>query len=404
MISKALRVGATLLTFGSSAIGQTASRAGEIQAAREAKARDIQPEVPSALQKFLETLHVQKIAARFNAGAGGFRIKTGGLLTNQGFALGPEYRRNFLNDRIVFHGSARGSLQKAYLMDLGLEAPRLADDRLFADFHATHFDYPKVEYYGPGPKSQNGGHSVYRLEDTAFDVRTGVRPIRRLSLGATGRYLLVNVGPGVHDEFVSAGKIYTEETTPGISRQTNFLRGGVFAQYDYRDNPDRPRSGGNYIAQVFTYSDRELHRNSFNRLDLEAQQYLSFFNGRRTLALRGRSILTDPHHGQVVPFYLQPYLGGGDDLRGFPPFRFYDSNSILFNAEYRWAIFNGLDMALFADTGKVFHRMPEWNIHHMEADFGFGFRPYINGKVAARIDVGFSHEGYHIWLKFENIF
>lgn len=385
-------------------IGQTASRAAEIQAAREAKARDMQPEEQPAWKKFGEKLHVQKIAARFNAGAGGFRIKTGGLLTNQGFALGPEYRRNFLNDQIIFHGSARGSLTKAYLMDLGLEAPQMADNRVFADVHATHFDYPRVEYYGPGPKSQERGRSVYRLEDTAFDIRGGVRPWRRFSIGVTGRYLLVNVGPGIHDEFGSADKIYTEATTPGISKQTNFLRAGAFAQFDYRDNPGRPRWGGNYIAQVFTYSDRELHRNSFNRLDLEAQQYVSFFNGRRTLALRGRSILTDTRRDQVVPFYLQPYLGGGDDLRGFAPFRFYDSNSILFNAEYRWAVFNGLDMALFADAGKVFHRLSEWNVHRMQTDFGFGFRPYMSGRVAARIDVGFSHEGYHVWLKFENIF
>lgn len=280
----------------------------------------------------------------------------------------------------------------------------MADGRLFGDFHATHFDYPRVEYYGPGQKSQIRGRSVYRLEDTAFDVRGWVRPLRRLSLGVTGRYLLVNVGPGVHDEFGSADKIYTESTTPGISKQTNFLRAGAFAQYDYRDNPIRRRWGGNYIAQVFTYSDRELHRNSFNRLDLEAQQYVSFFNGRHSLAVRARSILTDAHHGQVVPFYLQPYLGRGDDLRGFAPFRFYDSNSILFNGEYRWAIFNGLDMALFADAGKVFHRLSEWNVHRMQADFGFGLRPYMSGKVAARIDVAFSHEGYHAWLKFENIF
>jgi outer membrane protein assembly factor BamA len=60
------------------------------------------------------------------------------------------------------------------------------------------------------------------------------------------------------------------------------------------------------------------------------------FTKRRALALRDRTTLTDAAAGQVLPFYMQPVLGGSDDLRGFRPFRFADQNLLNLTAEYRW--------------------------------------------------------------------
>jgi outer membrane protein assembly factor BamA len=97
-------------------------------------------------------------------------------------------------------------------------------------------------------------------------------------------------------------------------------------------------------------------------------------------------------------------LGGSDDLRGYRPFRFYDNNSLVFNAEYRWEVFSGLDMALFADAGKVYPRWQQTNFENLEASFGFGFRFNVRNDVFLRIDTGFSHEGFQVWFKFNNVF
>ena len=105
-----------------------------------------------------------------------------------------------------------------------------------------------------------------------------------------------------------------------------------------------------------------------------------------------------------MPFYLQPTLGGSEDLRGFRPFRFYDDNLAVVNAEYRWESFSGLDMVLFADAGKVFHQRSQWNLKDLETSVGFGFRFNVRNSVFMRIDTGFSHEGYQLWLKFNNVF
>jgi outer membrane protein assembly factor BamA len=142
----------------------------------------------------------------------------------------------------------------------------------------------------------------------------------------------------------------------------------------------------------------------FRRLNVELSQYVPFFNKRRVIALRGRTVLTYPDNSSSVPFYLQPTLGGSEDLRGFRSFRFYDNNLLVVNGEYRWEVFSGLDMALFADAGKVFHRHAELNFSNMEAAFGFGFRFNVKNNVFMRWDIGFSREGFQVWFKFNNVF
>lgn len=392
-----------ILTFPAAA--QYASRAAEIEAAREAKATQLTPDEQSATERFLLAVKERKILERLTAGIAGFRVSFGGMVAGSGFALGPEYLRTDLAEgQVNLRGSARGSLKKYTLLDLGLSLPRLAGDHAFLNFHAAHRNYPQMQYYGPGPDSAKSGRSDFRLENMAWDTSGGVKPVRNLKIGASGGFVKVNVGPGTNKGFVSTERIFPPSMAPGIDRQTDFARSAVFAQYDYRDFPGGPRKGGNYVARYGWYSDRNLKQYSFRQLDLEVQQYISFFNERRVIALRGKSVLTFTDHNQVVPFYLQPTLGGAEDLRGFRPFRFYDDNMTVFNAEYRWETFSGLDMAVFADAGKVFHRRADWNVHDLEGCYGVGMRFNVQNSVFMRIDAGFSHEGFQVWLKFNNVF
>jgi outer membrane protein assembly factor BamA len=101
---------------------------------------------------------------------------------------------------------------------------------------------------------------------------------------------------------------------------------------------------------------------------------------------------------------MQPTLGGQDDLRGFRPFRFRDKNLLLLNTEYRWEVFSGLDMAVFGDAGKVFARKSQLNLKDLETSAGFGFRFNARNNVFLRLDVGFSHEGFQVAMKFNNLF
>lgn len=382
-----------------------ATRAGQIEAERQQKATQLEPDKPSGIEHALNVVKEKRIVERVTLGVVGFRAHLGGLITGSGFAAGPEYfRKDLWRDQLVLRASARASLNQFLLMDTELDLPRLAGDHVFVNLYAVHRSYPHIDYYGQGSNSSKAGRTSWGLEDTSFQVRPGIQPAHGLRIGGLGRYLLVNVFPGHDHRFAQTDRVYTEQNTPGLQFQTDYVQGGGFIQFDWRDNPGGPRRGGNYIAQYSVFEDVRRGGYGFNRVDLEAQQYISFFNQRRVIALRGRVEATSPHAGDRVPFYLQPTLGGSEDLRGFRPFRFYDNNAVILNGEYRWEVFSGLDMALFADSGQVFHDWQQINLRHLEADAGFGFRFNVRNDVFLRIDTAFSNEGFQVWVKFNNVF
>jgi outer membrane translocation and assembly module TamA len=74
------------------------------------------------------------------------------------------------------------------------------------------------------------------------------------------------------------------------------------------------------------------------------------------------------------------------------------------NAEYRWEVFSGLDMAVFGDAGKVFQHKSQFDLKGLETSAGFGFRFNARNVTFMRFDVGFSHEGYQISVKFNDLF
>lgn len=386
-------------------LAQPDSREQEIQQQRQQKAKILKDDPVSRVESGLAYIQREKILERITAGIGGLRVKFGGLATGSGFAIGPEYfRRDLAGGNLILRASAASSFRAWQLYDFQLTAPRVAGQRVKLDFLAQHRNFAGINYYGPGPDSQKNGRSNFRLEDTSYDGTAEVSVWKSLKFVGSGGYLQVNTGPGTDNRFISSERIYGPQQAPGIDRQSDFLRGSIMAQWDYRDTPGGPKKGGNYYARLTGYSDRKLGLHDFRRLDLEVQQYIPFFNERRVIALRAKSSTTDVQRGQSVPFYLQPTLGGSDDLRGFRPFRFYDNNSTVFNAEYRWESFSGLDMAIFVDAGKVSSGRDRWNLKNLEGSAGFGFRFNVRNAVFMRMDFGFSHEGFQAWIKFNNVF
>jgi outer membrane protein assembly factor BamA len=391
-----------LLLLSMQAIGET--RIEELERQRFEHQQHLAPEVNTRAEEFLRHLKDDKVLERINYGYNGLGAKLGGLVTGSGFAFGPQYLRDDLSDgRLVIRASAQISFKNYQKAEAQMALPKLFGGRAAFDLRATHRNYPGINYYGPGPDSAKV-RTNYRLEDTALDGALSVSPFRFVKVGAAAGLLAVNVGPGADSRYVSSELVFTPDQAPGIDRQSNFFRYGAFAQMDWRDDAVGPRNGGNYVVQYTRFEDRDLKRHDFNLIEVDLQQYFGILNRSRVFALRAHTRLTDARAGQNVPFYLQPVLGGSDDLRGFRPFRFSGNNSLLFSGEYRWAIFSGLDGALFVDAGKVFSRRGQLNFKDLEGSAGFGFRFNARNRTFLRLDVGFSHEGFQVWFKFSDIF
>jgi outer membrane protein assembly factor BamA len=396
---------AALLSLPGAPPQQPQTRAAQIEQQRTQKAQNLEPEIPPKGERILVGIEQNPIFQALFESPTGFRLALGGLVTQGGFAMGPEYYRpDLLNGEMQFRIGARASFRRYQIYDALVRFPHIAKDRIFLELYAAHRNYPQINYYGPGPNSARTGRSNFRYEDTTYDATAALIPVRRLHVGLTAGYMQINVGPGTNNRLASTEKTYTPVQTPGIDRQSNFLRFGPTIRYDYRDRPGDPHKGGNYQVSYIYYDDRKVNTGNHKKFIGDIQQYIPFFNEKRVIALRGRTELSYRNPNQVIPFYLQPTVGGSDDLRGFRPFRFYDNNSLVLNAEYRWEIFTGFDMALFADRGKVFNRHAQLNFKGLEKSHGFGLRFSSRTAVVTRIDVGFSREGFQVWFKFGNVF
>ena len=99
-------------------------------------------------------------------------------------------------------------------------------------------------------------------------------------------------------------------------------------------------------------------------------------------------------------------LGGGSEmnaLRGFKLNRFLDKGKFMFNAEYRFPIWEKIGGNVFVDGGVVWSSWSDINLNKILVDIGWGLRYYLQNFVV-RFDMGFSNEATGIYFNFGHLF
>jgi outer membrane protein assembly factor BamA len=262
-----------------------------------------------------------------------------------------------------------------------------------------------MPYYGEGPNSSKDNQSDYRSEFTSAHFGGQFHFLdQKLSAGYSVGGLLVNVGPGDRGGWRSTDEIFNEANTPGLEKQSNFITGTALITADLTTPSFSNPKGLILEAQDTQFWDQSGNNSSFHLLQTQATYYVPFINGMRTLAFRARNETTFHADGQQVPFYLQPTLGGPNDLRGYERYRYYDNGSSLLSAEYKWSVAGSVEMALFGDGGNVYSRPGLIGLRELRGDGGFGVRFKNKQQEIMRFDVGFSPEGVKVWFVFNNAF
>lgn len=396
---------ALLLSAALVSSAQVASREEEIRQQQVDKRARLWPEHTSGIvnqfNKYTERGLLE--GSRSGKGVNGPQFVLGGMRSGNGTTVGVGYRRvDLWHERLGIRATVRGTLERAYMFDLEVNSPRWNTDRTELEFYLKYENSPLMDYYGPGANSSKADRSSYRLEDFGADIRGRYRMWNRLWGGASFGGYIPNTGPGRRDGYPTTDEKFSPAQTPGLGQQANFVRTGLLLQFDYRDLPSGPRSGGNYFAKFQRYWDSSFDRHNFSQLDLVAEQYLPYWNKTRVLALRFDASGTFAPEGNSVPFYLQPTLGGNERLRGFARYRFYDQNAMLATVEQRWHLFSGGHAALFFEAGKVASRASQLNFHHLEYSGGIGFRFTLHDAVIMRLDNAVSREGFRFMWTFSN--
>ena len=381
------------------------TRAEQLRREREAKSAQLQPPEPSKLEKTLLDLEQGRLFERILNPAEGLYPKFGSITAGSGFSIGPGYRTTHrFGGEFDFSTFVMASMKKYWIADARMQLPRLFDEHLGIEAHVQGYDFPDELFFGIGPDSARSDLVTYGMRNTVVGGSAAVRPTSWLTVSGAVDFLNPQVN-ATEDEKESIGSRFDDSSAPGLADQPKFMRYEGAVDVNRREPRGNPRSGGRYLFTYQRFDDLDSNAYSFQRAEVDVQQYLSLLRNRRVLALRAMASVSDADEGARVPFYYQRPLGGPDDLRGFHRLRFRDKHALLLQAEYRWEIFTAVDGALFYDTGKVASRVEDLNLKDLESDYGIGFRFGTANSVFFRVEAAFgSRDGRHFIFRFNNVF
>jgi hypothetical protein len=288
------------------------------------------------------------------------------------------------------------------MLDARVRLPRLVHERLGVEVYGQGSDFPRERFYGLGADSLRSNDTMYRLGNVVFGGTASLRPTTWFTV--SGGTEVFNPDVRGAEDARSIEDVFDEATAPGLTSQPRFVHNSVTAEVNYRQPRGNPREGGRYALGLHRFDDRADGRYTFDRMEVDFQQYISLLRHRRVLALHAFGSFAEAGWGGV-PFYLQRTLGGPDDLRGFRRFRFRDANQVLLQAEYRWEIFTAVDGAIFYDAGTVANKARDLDLGSLDSDYGIGFRFGTANGVFLRIEAAFgSREGKHFIMRYGHVF
>ncbi|HEY1759963.1 MAG TPA: hypothetical protein VGG72_31620 [Bryobacteraceae bacterium] len=112
------------------------------------------------------------------------------------------------------------------------------------------------------------------------------------------------------------------------------------------------------------------------------------------LDLRSHVVASRTGTDSLVPFYLQPTVGGSDidsrpSLRAYPEYRFRSPDALFVQTDYFVSITDPVGLLVFYDAGTVGPTFSSMSFAHLRQDAGVGVTLSLKGHVAA--------QGYLAW-------
>lgn len=371
------------------------SRAAQIEAKQQDKATQLRTSTPNWIEQRL--LDIEE-AGGFGVTKGWF-VTFGDIKSGSGFAMGPAYGKLFHNGTLIY-AKAAYSIRNFKMAQVSFHPPQTAGGRLAVEGRLRWQDAPTLAFYPIGTDSER---SRFDFSETKTEVsgRARFQPVRfvRLNGGVSYEdfdttYLdLTKPAPDSRLQLIFV---------PGAGADPSYVHSHVAGAIDWRDGIGYSRHGSLLQATLHDYRQQGGDGFSFRRLDGVAEQYIPILHGNWVIYLGLRASTTDASDGNVVPFFLMPYLGG-NSLRGFRNYRFRDRHSILFTAEYRWYVQEFVDMALFYDAGKVTAERSQLDFDDLKSSVGAGIRFHGPQTTAVRLEVAHSGEGWRLIFGFSPV-
>ena len=251
----------------------------------------------------------------------------------------------------------------------------------------THFDLPRLPFYGLGNDSSLASRAFYGLTETEVEAKLDVPlpPGVTLSGALDGLWF----GP---DPSASFETLFNEASAPGLHAQTTYIRPGLSAAWTY---PRDPALYGFSTAASVSYSFYQALAGgpfSFGRLDTKWNVDVGLDPEQRfgTVHFIGRLVLSNPYSGNTVPFYLQPTVGGADIhdenlLRSYRNYRFRDNNLVAYEISYERQIVDPFGVRVFGELGKVGRNPGDLGFDGLKYSVGIGGTFRLGGMTVFEI-------------------
>jgi hypothetical protein len=271
-----------------------------------------------------------------------------------------------------------------------------------AVFEARHAHIQQLAFFGLG--SPSGGDEARFALDASNARATVERP-------AGHGFLVFGQLEGFHASprpYTGAGapsieRHFSAETVPGLGQATTYAVPGAGVSWRYPEDETITGYSTSLIATIRRYQEATGAAYSFTRTDVGAFHRFTpdttvdvgmFSTGIRLSA-------SVPHHGDRVPFYLQPTLGGSDisggaGLAGYRDYRFRAPDILLAQFEYAHGVRSyPVGVFAFGDVGTVGQQLSDLD-HDVKHTFGAGLTFSLGGVVFGRLFYAWSPEGSRV--------
>ena len=265
---------------------------------------------------------------------------------------------------------------------------------------------PTERFYGIGNETPQNRETTYTTQALYGQGTVGLNVTENLQIQFMERPRWIRIQNGAYTTFPQIFQLFPHRT--GIDGGSEVLS-QLMVQYDSRDSVDIPKSGGLYRLYG-SFADRALGSSfSYTRFGYEVRKYYTV-NPRITFA--GHLFMEYEPAGNGMPFWAQARLGGDESnmtdqqtLRGYGTGRYVDNNLFVANMEMRTRVWDmdmfgthgTLELAPFAEAGRVAHDMVYNPVSQLHPVGGLGFRGIAQPFVVGYVDVGYGAEGASIF-------
>jgi len=273
----------------------------------------------------------------------------------------------------------------------------IADQPLTMHFGAKFRDKNNAHFFGVGADSQQIGEANFAYDRFGVGIDFDYPIIGELNVHIPLALSISDTKQDSDNNHPSVQQIYTPSELVGFEQNLKYFVFGIVLGHDTRDFKDMPTRGGLQRFAFLRNQGLGTQQFNFNEYRLDIRQYFSLHTPRHVISLRNSWVI---QQGDNVPFNLLTVLDINSPLRGFTSGRFRDRNSVLFNAEYRFPVWDYIDGTLFVDTGRVFHDFGDLSFNDWRYSVGGGIQFFYRHDIFFRLQAGYGGEGVKMLFKF----